>query len=244
MTVFQFLKRGAYHAEFCEDFSVVQATGEHRVVCAVMDGCTMGQESHFASTLLAKVLRKVIKERQYQQFYGALPNELSVEEEFQQILSTVFNEMRQLRNQLLLDTAELLTTLVLVLLDTQTREAIILAVGDATIAINGQITRFEQDNRPDYLAYHLGRPFSEWYHQQRQVRRVAACTDLSIATDGIDSFQTVPHEVDVPDVPAYLLLNRDLLERREMLDIKVKRLENVYSLIPTDDVAIIRVVLE
>lgn len=244
MTVFQFLKRGAYHTEFCEDFSLVQAIGEHKLLCAVMDGCTMGQESHFASSLLAKVLRKIIKERQYQQFYGELPYALSLEEELQQILSAVFNEMRQLRNLLLLDTTELLTTLVLALLDTQTREAIVLAVGDATVAINGRITRFEQNNRPDYLAYHLGGSFLEWYQQQQQVIQVATCTDISIATDGIDSFQASPHDTDAPDVPAYLLLNNDLLERREMLDIKVRRLENLHSLVPTDDVAIIRVVLE
>lgn len=244
MTVYQFLKRGSYHTDFCEDFSVVQAIGEHRVVCAVMDGCTMGQESHFASTLLAKVLRKVIKERKYQQFYGELPDALPIEEDFQGILSSVFSEMRQLKNLLLLDTSELLTTLVLLLLDTRTRAAVVLAVGDATVAVNGKIIRFEQDNRPDYLAYHFGRPFPEWYRQQHQILRLTACVDLSIATDGIDSFQGEYSNLEAPDVPTYLLLGQELLERSEMLNIKVKRLEKAYSLVPTDDVAIIRVVLD
>ncbi|RSK44655.1 protein phosphatase 2C domain-containing protein [Hymenobacter perfusus] len=242
MQLYQLLKRGAYHADFCEDFSVAQPLGAHKLVLAVMDGCTMGRESHFASTLVAKVLRKVLKEHAYREFYGELVA-ASLEAELREIIAAVFAEMRQLKNQLYLETNELLTTLVVALLDTDSRQVVVLALGDATVALNGRLTRFEQDNRPDYLAYHLSRPFAEWYDQQRQILHAPNCTDLALATDGIDSFAPtdVAAEVDLPDVPAYLLLNQELAEREEMLTMKVRRLESTFGLVPTDDVAILRV---
>lgn len=243
MQIYQLLKRGAYHADFCEDFSVAQPLGAHKLVLAVLDGCTMGQESHFASTLVAKVLRKVLKEHAYREFYGEL-EAISLEAELRDILAAVFAEVRQLKSQLHLEATELLTTLVVALLDTYSRQVVVLALGDATVALNGRLTRFEQDNRPDYLAYHLSQPFAEWYDQQHQILHNPNCTDLALATDGIDSFaptDAAAAEVDLPDVPAYLLLNQELAEREEMLTIKLRRLERTFGLVPTDDVAILRV---
>jgi Protein phosphatase 2C len=243
MQIYQLLQRGAYHADFCEDFSVVQPLGAHHLLLAVLDGCTMGRESHFASTLVAKVLRKVVKERAYRQFYGDLPT-VPQATELREIMAAMFEEMRQLKSQLHLETTELLTTLVVALLDTHSRQVVVLALGDATVALNGQLTRFEQDNRPDYLAYHLHRPFAEWYDQQQQILQAPDCTDLALATDGIDSFaptDTAAVGVDVPDVPAYLLLNQELAGRNEMLTIKMRRLARTFGLVPTDDVAILRV---
>jgi hypothetical protein len=243
MKIYQLLKRGEYHPDFCEDFSVVQPVSSSVLLCAVLDGCTMGQESHFAATLAAKILRKVIKERQYRAFYGEIVPCTGLEQELREILVGVFQEFRQMRNQLLLDTSELLTTLVVALLDTDTGEAYGIALGDAVVALNGRILRFEQHNKPDYLAYHLGQDVDAWYAQQKQVFRATNCNDMSLATDGIDSFQ--PLSISPPaeplDIHHLLLVDEELAERDEMLNIKMKRLENLFSLKPTDDLAIVRV---
>ncbi|OWP62075.1 hypothetical protein CDA63_15990 [Hymenobacter amundsenii] len=243
MQLYQLLKRGAYHPEFCEDFSLAEPLGS-RLVLAVMDGCTMGRESHFASALVAKVLRKVIKEYPYRRHHNSLPPTPTLADELRELLAAVFADLDQLKNQLLLETNELLTTLVIALLDPTTGAVEILVLGDATVALNGQLTRFEQNNRPDYLAYHLARPFADWYGQQTQRLSASDCRDLSLATDGIDSFEpatpTAPD--DLPNIPALLLLDTQLAERPEMLNIKVRRLETSFSLLPTDDVAIIRVI--
>ncbi|GAB3294415.1 protein phosphatase 2C domain-containing protein [Hymenobacter tenuis] len=244
MRIYQLLKIGRYHSDFCEDFTLVLKQGENKLVCAVMDGCTMGQESHFAATLMAKIIRKVIKERQYHEFYGSISADLSLQEELHDILAAVFLEFRNMKSQLLLDTSELLTTLVLGLINASTQEVYGLAIGDATVAINGQLIRFEQDNTPDYLAYHLGQDFEKWYGKQKQFFQATACTDVSLATDGIDSFQNLDSVASDPiNVARYLLIDQELCERDEMLNIKTKRLENRHSLSPTDDVAIVRVML-
>lgn len=242
MQLYQLLKRGAYHPEFCEDFSLAELLGT-RLVLAVMDGCTMGRESHFASTLLAKILRKVIREWPYRQYHGKLPATPTLADELRELLAAVFADLRQLKSQLLLDTRELLTTLALALLDPATGAVEILVLGDATVALNGQLIRFEQDNRPDYLAYHLAQPFADWYGRQTQRLSAPACHDLSLATDGIDSFEPAAPTPDLPDIPALLLLDTQLAERPEMLAIKVRRLESTFALTATDDVAIVRAIL-
>ena len=241
MQLYQLLKRGAYHPDFCEDFSLAEPLGT-RLVLAVMDGCTMGRESHFASTLVAKVLRKVIREWPYRQHHGALPPTPTLADELRELLAAVFADLRQLQSQLLLATNELLTTLALALLNPATGAVEVLVLGDATVALNGRLIRFEQDNRPDYLAYHLAQPFPAWYARQTQRLSAPDCHDLSLATDGIDSFEPTTPTPDLPDVPALLLLDTHLAERPEMLNIKVRRLENASGLIPTDDVAIVRVI--
>ena len=68
----------------------------------------------------------------------------------------------------MLDEKELLTTVILLLYDMKTDKGIILSIGDGLISINGKITEFERDNKPDYLAYHLKEDFEEWYANQTQ----------------------------------------------------------------------------
>jgi hypothetical protein len=243
MKIYQLLKRGEYHPDFCEDFSVVEPVSSSVLLCAVLDGCTMGHESHFAATLGAKILRKVIKERQYRMFYREVSSCSGLEQELREIMVAVFQEFRQIRNLLLLETKELLTTLVVALLNTDTGEAYGMALGDATVALNGQIVQYEHQNKPDYLAYHLGQNEDAWYTQQKQIFRATNCTDLSLATDGIDSFLAMgalsPNTQ--LNIPYFLLVDPELAERDEMLNIKVRRLENQFSLKPTDDLAIVRV---
>ena len=162
-----------------------------------------------------------------------------------EILFEVFTSLQNIKNALLLEKNELLTTLVLFLMDTNTKKGIIIVVGDATIAINGKITRFEQDNQPDYLIYHLGENFEEWFLRQKQILEIENCQDVSISTDGIDSFQKIDltENLEQLDIPAYLLNDKSFLDKKEMLNIKVKSLESNYLLKATDDLGIIRVVL-
>ncbi|MBX0289425.1 hypothetical protein K3G63_03200 [Hymenobacter sp. HSC-4F20] len=163
MIIYQFLQRGEYHVDFCEDFKVVLPLGEHKLVCAALDECSMGQDSHFAATLGAKLLRKAVQEYHYQALYQLRAAPLPLPAELRLLVASVFQGFRDMSNQLLLTTTELLTTLVVLLLDTARREAVLLALGLAAVAVNGELIRFERLNRPDYLAYHLGEDFDTWY---------------------------------------------------------------------------------
>lgn len=69
MKAYTLLRMGEHHTNHCEDYAVVEPLGPNRLLCAVMDGCTMGTDSYFAATLVGKVLRKIAAEKNYGSFY-------------------------------------------------------------------------------------------------------------------------------------------------------------------------------
>jgi hypothetical protein len=159
------------------------------------------------------------------------------------VLKELFKEIIVLKNHLMLDEKELLTTVILLLYDMKTDKGIILSIGDGLISINGKITEFERDNKPDYLAYHLKEDFEEWYANQTQKIFFSQMKDVSIATDGISSFTTVKkiNHNEKMDPVNYLLTDTENIDSEELLSLKLKKLEHYYGMKPTDDLAIIRI---
>lgn len=224
------LQIGAYHLQHCEDYLFHDHIGADRLLCAVMDGCTMGTDSYLIATLVGKLLRKIVKERHYLEFYQ--PSHLSLSQELKSIVQQLFNELKILKHQLQLEQREMLTTIIIFLLDKNNGAGLV--VGDGVLSIDGQLTVFEQDNKPDYLGYHLQEDFDSWYARQA-VLNITNYTDLSLSTDGISSFMALEGGETEMDPLTYLLADPGVLDK------KLKYLEHQAGLRPTDDVAIIRV---
>ena len=242
MNVYSVLQIGSFHTNYCEDFWVAEPAGNDLLLCAVLDGCTMGEESYFAATLVGKLLRKIARERHYQAFYNPSSAQTDLQAELKAILKQLFGELRLLKNQLLLAINELLTTLILLLIHEKTGSGVILVIGDGLVCIDGTLTEFEQDNKPDYLGYHLGENFEAWFGCQQQYIVFDKSTDVSLATDGIFTFQKITKDTNFPAMEAidYLLKNTEDCERPDMLVAKLRKLERQYGLKPTDDLAVVR----
>jgi hypothetical protein len=241
MNIYSALQIGDYHINHCEDFLISKKIGSNKTLCSVMDGCSTAMESQFASALFGKILRKICIEKGYQELYEPIEN--MIEKDLKFVLKDLFKEIISLKNQLMLDEKELLTTLILLLYDTKKNEGVILCIGDGLVYINGEITEFERDNKPDYLAYHLKENFENWYENQTQKIFFNDLEDVCIATDGISSFITVKktdHDEKINPID-YLLLDKTNIDSEEMLSMKLKKLEHYYGLKPTDDLAIIRI---
>lgn len=241
MNIHSVLQIGDYHINHCEDFLITKKIGSNKTLCAVMDGCSTAMESQFASALFGKILRKIGVEKGYKELYE--PNHTDdVEEELKTIIKELFKEVIALKNHLMLDEKELLTTLMILLYDIKKEEGMILSIGDGLVCIDGKITEFERNNKPDYLAYHLKENFEDWYLNQTQKIFVSQIKDVSIATDGISSFEAIKktdHDEKIDPIN-YLLVDTDHVGSEEMLSKKLKRLEHYYGLKPTDDLAVIR----
>src|SRR5436305_1779442 len=69
MKIYKLLHIGEHHINHCEDYAVVESLGQNKLLCAVMDGCTMGTDSYLVSNLVGKLLRKIAIERRYLAFY-------------------------------------------------------------------------------------------------------------------------------------------------------------------------------
>ncbi|KFF07822.1 protein phosphatase 2C domain-containing protein [Chryseobacterium luteum] len=243
MNIYSALQMGDYHTHHCEDDLLIKKIGSDQLLCAVLDGCSTAMDSHFASTLTGKLLRKTAFEKGYQKLYEN-DDTKSLDEELKEILRNLFKEMAFVKNRLMLDEKELLTTLIILLYDIKKNRGVVLSVGDGVICINGEITEFDRDNKPDYLAYHLHENFDEWYAQQNQKIFFDHSNDISIATDGVLTFSKVKKTNNNNKINPveYLMTDQSYDDTEEMLNRKLKNLEHHYGLKPTDDLAIVRII--
>lgn len=238
MRIYSTLQIGEFHLNHCEDYLVIEDPGKDKKLLAVMDGCTMGRDSYFISTLTGKILKKICKASNYKELYTT---PLNLEDSLKFILSELFSELRKIQQQLLLEQKDMLTTLIMLLADTKLNTGIILAIGDGLVCVNGMITEFDQDNKPDYLGFHLNEDFEQWYGSLSQKISFNEITDISIATDGIGMFKPFINTAADIDPVHFLVQDTTGIESEEMLDLKMKKLEHVHGYRPTDDIAIIRI---
>jgi hypothetical protein len=243
MKIYQLLKIGEHHTNHCEDFAVVESLGGQRIMCAVMDGCTMGTDSYFIATLVGKLLRKIAIEKSYTAFYNAHEAK-SEETDLKEILEKLMLDLKQQKNQLHLNPDELLCTLILLVVDFDRNAGHVMVIGDGLVAINGQWIEYDQDNRPDYLGYHIGEEFETWYKNQKQYLAIDKIDDISICTDGIFTFTR--HDKNSytleKDPIAYLTIDQEGKEMDNMLSRKFSVLEKECGMRPADDLGIVRII--
>jgi hypothetical protein len=245
MKIYTTLRIGDFHTNYCEDFFVIEQISTKEKIIAVLDGCTMGTESVFASILTGKILRKIAKKYYYQDFVQK--NKYGLSEKLKLIISELFSEIKQIKNKLGLETNELLTTIIIGLIDSDRQTGEFLTIGDGVICNDGQITEYEQNNKPDYLAYHLDKDFDRWFESQKQKLSIKKFKDLSICTDGIFTFKNLEdknNQMSESEIIEFLLKDIEGEEFDNFLDRKIKYLQDEKMHIVTDDLSIIRLITE
>jgi len=243
MNIYQVLQIGDHHVNYCEDYTLVVEIGNDHFLAAVLDGCSMGKESYFAATLVGKIIRKIAKEIGYRAFVEK--RDLISEIVLREVFKKLFQELQLVKNQLQLETEELMTTIILLVLDKNDWSGELLVVGDGLIAFNGELIEFEQNNKPDYLGYHLAEDFEKWFANQEQKLSLSDIEDISIATDGIFTFRNFDNEVYekcAVDLVEFLLNEKKDTKNPRMLTKQLNRIEEKWGLRPTDDLGIIRLI--
>ena len=241
MNIYQVLQIGDHHVNYCEDYTLVTEIGNDHIIAAVMDGCSMGEESYFAATLVGKILRKIAREIGYQAFVKK--QDLTSAIVLKDIFKKLSNELKFVKNQLQLRTEELLTTIILLVLDKKDWSGEILVIGDGLVVCNGTLIEFEQANKPDYLGYHLATDFENWFKEQKQRLSLKEIEDIGISTDGIFTFRNFDNEIYEKckvDLVEFLLKERADTKNPRMLIKQLNRIEEKWGLRPTDDIGIVR----
>ncbi|NOQ70443.1 MAG: stage II sporulation protein E (SpoIIE) [Crocinitomix sp.] len=243
LNVYTTLQIGNFHTNNCEDFFINEKISTNDYVIAVLDGCTMGKESTFAAMLFGKILRKIAKNK----FYAELITKelIPIKQQLKDVLSELFEEAKVIKNRLGLEKEELLSTLILGIVNTTTLNAEFLTVGDGLIYVDGQSSHFEQDDKPDYLGYHLHANFENWYADQMQFLSISSFKDLSICTDGIYTFKNFSNknkQLSEAEIIAYLLTDKNDIIYPDFLALKIRQLQTELNHILTDDLAIIRLI--
>jgi hypothetical protein len=243
MIIYTTLTIGEHHTNHCEDYLITAEIGKGKVLCAVMDGCSMGTDSYFSATLTGKLLRKIANEYSYKEFISKKRNDL--QQTLEGIVRQLFLELRGLKNSIQLQREEILNTLLIAVIDSRSATGEFLCVGDGLICLNGEFFEFEQNNKPDYLGYHLQEDFDSWYSTQQQRVSSQEIHDFSLTTDGIFTFSRFNNQTyqQAGNVAELLLIDKTGYQSTNMLDRKRIDIEKEWGLKPTDDLAIIRGVL-
>ena len=138
----------------------------------------------------------------------------------------------------------MLSTILLGIVDTQTKMAEVMVVGDGLIGVNGKWIELEQNNQPDYLGYHLAEEFETWYQKQEQYFSFSTIRDLSLATDGIFTFSNFENKlipsVEEEQIIRLLLQDQSDLANERMFEKKLHYIKTEWGLKPTDDLGIVR----
>jgi Protein phosphatase 2C len=240
MKIHTLLQIGEHHTNHCEDYLFSEKIGQTQILCAVMDGCTMGIDSYFVATMIGKLLRKIAKGFYFKEFIEK--KHFTNKELLKWVCKQLFLDLNDLKNKLQLEREEMLSTLILMIVDTQKGNASVITVGDGVIVCNTQLIEYQQDNRPDYLGYHLAENFETWFSSHQQFNHFEHIYDISIATDGILTFSRFDNrgEVFQKNAIEYLLMDKSLIDNDKMLHLKMLKIQNDWGLKPTDDLAIIR----
>jgi hypothetical protein len=247
MKIQSVIRKGSEHPVFCEDFLVTQQSGRF-FLGVVFDGCSGGDESHFASSLMGKLFRQVVNS-------GHLQGE-SMEELAKNFMKTYVDSFFKAKVAVGLYDGELLATFIMIMYDTVKGEALTMTIGDGIICCDGEITILENDrfkeshpgmytNMPDYIAYDLDKLgtnpdfFDEWFDKRITLNTFIDPQDISISTDGLLTFNTPVEPVNILE---YLLIDDTWMNNKIMLSKKVNVLSKKHKTIHKDDISIIRIV--
>lgn len=243
MIIKQFIGKGESHKNFCEDFNLYKEINNRYHLFGVFDGCSSGLDSHFASSLIAKIISNeanFIKKNKTH-----TPAIL-----LKKLIRKTLKKLVQVKNELNLDTSELLSTIILLIIDKQEDKADIIAIGDGFISVDYKQTVIDQNNQPNYIAYFIDKiknkeQFNVWYDSSVLKINADKFQDISIATDGILSFidktpnQTIENNLIPVD---FLTKDNYLINNKAMLSRKINILRNKHFFYFMDDISMYRII--
>ena len=225
----EILRIGSDHKQ-CED-STFRMVLDDYIFMATLDGCSGGVDSHFASSLFKKILRKVIEE--------SLVFKGSPEEICKIVLNKFFISLIAIKNILTLNLDEILSTIVFSITDFSTRMSFVVISGDGAYMVNDELYEVDQNNQPDYIAYHLNETFEKVWNTF-YIMNHENVEDISVMSDGIFTFKN-EGLISLEEPMNSLLREQKILKSKAMLP----RLCNILDkkgYYHYDDLSIVRLI--
>lgn len=242
MKIHSFIKKGTVHPNYCEDYLFSFEISQTYSLFTVMDGCSSGIDAHFASALFGKIFKKIAYKKSFELLRL---KEINVQTFTlsKQIIQEFWSSLVFQKGYLALELEELLSTFILGIYNRETMELVLNIAGDGSYSLNGQVHSIEQNNHPNYPAFHLSKPFEHWFENEISTIQESNISDFSISTDGIDSFvKNGDLSKTIHENPPFLFMTQtEFLERPNPLLWQFRQLEK-EDVLPFDDFSIIRVI--
>ena len=244
MKLFELTHIGEFHTNHNEDFLVAEDIGHEKKLIAVMDGCSSGTDSHFASTLMGKLLRKLAKQEAYREY--AQKSSIDLTKLLENVTLQLFDELGDLNRQLDLKSDEILSTLIIAIVDMESKRTEIVVVGDGFIHVNGTNIEYENDNKPDYIGYHLNMDKHLWYQTRTKKESISKTENLTISTDGIHTFKNFDgksyRNISQEEIMEGFFEDMSNLDNPNKLKKVLIKIKEENGLMPSDDLTMIRMV--
>jgi hypothetical protein len=258
MKIHSVIRKGDDHPVFCEDFTTYTNNGRFFLGVA-FDGCSGGNESHFASALSGKIFRQVVEDGVFVGY--------TIEEKGKDLVKKFVDKLIDVKCLLRLEKVDLLATFMLLMYDKVHGEALVLTVGDGVIFCDGEYTILENDkfkqnypeaykNMPDYIAYEIDdiqldkSYFDFWYAKYVGKNKFINPKNIAISTDGVLTFNKPSEFIDEKtgersnvEVMPFLFEDNTWEDNKIMLSKKVNILKTRYKTSHRDDLSIIRLII-
>lgn len=237
MKISKHISKGQMHKVFCEDFLIDEKISKKYRLFGVFDGCSSGKNSHLASALFGKIAVNVST-----QFFME-NDKLNLKIIIQRILI----ELKATKELMKFETDELLSTMILMFAELDQKTASIIVIGDGLLSVNNFITEINQNNQPNYLAYHLKsidseNDFDVFFDSLLKYENIKI-EDITISTDGINSFSSFSTRIcNEFNIVEYFTKDNFLVGNSAMLARKHNIIKRKYNVDNEDDFAIIRII--
>lgn len=226
-----FIAMGCAHSLHCEDDFYVYED-EEVIVAAVFDGCSSGIDSHFASTMHKYCLREVLIDIPYiirEDDNRNFPFK-DINESGKEIIHLLYDRIYRLNYKV---NSEMLSTVVLTLVNKLTKEYFICFAGDGVCKINDKIHSVHDSNSNTvwYLSSVKYSDFNFYYDTYCTKYSGIFENEISISSDGMESFKDkfgtdVTTEAEI----LFLGLNHDELKLNDKYKtIPMCRLYNMFQ---------------
>lgn len=214
--------------EINEDFLTHKVVGNLHFL-SVMDGCSGGKDSVFASNLFGKIFNK---------YFQIDPTGLSLSQISLEINEYLWRNVFYIKDILGLQTNELESTFICLIFNADTKEYYCSFVGDGYLMVDGELTENPQDNKPKYVSHFDKR---DTFLENVNVFAGVFQSSIGIASDGIKSFVDFASNTKI-EIGDYFFRNARFPQNPTKLSRLYKLLiegNGVAKALNHDDVAII-----
>jgi len=238
--IYKALEIGTTHKNFCEDYLLIKENKNY-ILAAVFDGCSSGNESYFASALLGKITAKT---------FDSLEFKSDIKKNICKIIKNIVTQFSETAKNLDLSQEELLSTVIISLIDKKQNKIEVIAIGDGAIFADENQYIIDQNNMPNYLAYHIKKlnrsiDFDNWLKHSTISYSFENLKNFIISTDGILSFRNpenyYPRDKIMSEIYEELILSEQLMENKSKLQRTLRILKSTNNWEHYDDLAIIRI---
>lgn len=207
-------KRSVNHPNWCEDNYFIHED-EKILLGAVLDGCSSGTDSYWASKTISLFFDKLKKEQNnFEHFHYDNAWNFTTRE----LLLKLADHINLISKFLYLDENTFLSTIVFFVYHKQKQKLFVKFIGDGSFYYEGVDGEYKQvvndeNNMPLYLAYYADRAENSLnnFLNSRPEFIIENVKDFSICTDGIDSFAFNKYNAESEHDPKVFLLKDDFL---------------------------------